>query len=355
MQPQKLNDRWVTLTGITIYTLVHLLEDRKDLLYGHDIRYIISFLISVSSVVSMWLANWWIVRMGRTRYPGLTLSLKRIVITGICSLVVSVGINMFFYALSMRFTPGFNPEMTVALFVNWSINMAMYIWITDGMYEAVYRHHLLRELNRRRNEISTRRMKSELDTLRNRVNPHFLFNSLNTLSALIYADPQKAELFVEELSGVYRYLLRNNGEEMTTLRTEMKFIESYLMLLKIRFGEGLVTALMIEEKFHNLLLPPLSLQLLTENAVKHNIVSRQMPLRLAIRTESGKLVVENNLQRKKQTVPSEKTGLNYIVSRYAILGHAGVEIAEDEQYFTVRLPLLAPLPEEVKSTNVQAQ
>jgi LytS/YehU family sensor histidine kinase len=229
------------------------------------------------------------------------------------------------------------------------------IWIIAGMYEAGYYHYLLRQAQKERNDLLYLQMHHRLDDLKNKVNPHFLFNSLNTLSYLVYEDSAKAETFVEELSTVYRYMLRNNDERMTTLSREYAFIESYNLLLKIRFGEGLQITVSVDPALMQHQLPPLSLQVLVENAVKHNTISTECPLNVSICTEADMLVVKNNLQRKQQVLPTEKAGLNYLISRYRQEGKDGPETIETETGFIVRLPLLLPSPMAVEETNLKTE
>ena len=140
----------------------------------------------------------------------------------------------------------------------------------------------------------------EFENLKSQVNPHFLFNCFNTLSSLIQEDKKEAEKFLDELSKVYRYLLTNNEDGVSTVEKEVKFLESYYRLLKTRYGDGLHINIEIDKRYYPYLLPSLSLQLLVENAVKHNVVSRQKPLTIEVFTAAGnKLVVNNNLQRKQ--------------------------------------------------------
>ena len=172
------------------------------------------------------------------------------------------------------------------------------------------------------------------------MNPHFLFNSLNSLSSLIATDPEKAEEFVEEMSRVYRYLLRSNEEQLTSLQREVEFIESYNLLLKTRFGTGFQLVIKVEESKKEYLLPPMTLQLLIENAVKHNIVDPDKPLIVQLFTKNEKLVISNNLQKKNKPVASNKIGLNNIIAKYKLLNHPYVEVHETPDAFTVVLPLI---------------
>jgi two-component system LytT family sensor kinase len=184
-------------------------------------------------------------------------------------------------------------------------------------------------------------LQSQLDSLKQQVNPHFLFNSLNTLSSLMRKDVNKAEKFLDELSKVYRYLLRNNEGELINLSTELQFIESFVHLLKTRYGDALQMTISVDEVAKNLLLPPLTLQLLVENAVKHNIIDKQMPLLITLETDDQLwLSVSNNLQKKSISLPSNKVGLSNIAGKYKLLEQPSIIISETKEKFTVSIPLI---------------
>ncbi len=187
-------------------------------------------------------------------------------------------------------------------------------------------------------------IEARFDALRNQINPHFLFNSLNVLATLVYKDPDTSARFIEQLSNVYRYLLFNQDQKLIPLREELEFLNSYIFLLKIRFQENLQVDVRIQEEYKDRYIAPSTLQLLIENAIKHNIVSKREPLTIRIYSENGqvpaRLVIQNNLQPKESREPSARLGLKNIQSRYDFLaGKAAVQIVKDE-HFTVKIPLL---------------
>jgi LytS/YehU family sensor histidine kinase len=224
--------------------------------------------------------------------------------------------------------------------------MFFYSALVVGAHEVVHNFFELRRMDKEREELKKAHLQSQLDSLKSQVNPHFLFNSLNTLLSLISTSPERAERFVEELSSVYRYLLQTNQHELATLRQELDFAHSYFHLLKTRFGAGIELTLRIDDDLLEHRLPSLTLQLLLENAVKHNVIAAATPLAISIRTEygghaeAGRLVVRNNLQRKVQQVPSSRMGLNNIITKLKLLNQTEAVITEDEDFFTVTLPLL---------------
>ncbi|MEY4538855.1 MAG: hypothetical protein RLZZ306_612 [Bacteroidota bacterium] len=183
---------------------------------------------------------------------------------------------------------------------------------------------------------------AQLQAVRNQVNPHFLFNNLSVLTALIPLDTNASVEFVGQFSKVYRYVLKSHEKELMELDTELDFIDSYLYLLKKRFGESLKISVQVEEEIRQHYIVPMALQMLVENAVKHNIVSKNKPLQINIFTDDDHLlIVQNNLQRKEvNELESTQFGLTNISQRYEFLTHKPIIIQENEQYFTVKLPII---------------
>lgn len=178
------------------------------------------------------------------------------------------------------------------------------------------------------------------ESLQSQLNPHFLFNSLNTLSSLVYENQEKAGLFIRELADVYRYILENRDKELVKLKTELEFSKSYITLLQLRFDENLKVITDINKDFEDFKIAPLTLQLLIENAVKHNIISKKYPLQINISTINDSLFVKNNLQAKQTKEYSSELGLKNIESRYAFLTDKSVEISKNSKEFIVKIPLI---------------
>jgi LytS/YehU family sensor histidine kinase len=197
----------------------------------------------------------------------------------------------------------------------------------------------------RKTIIETEKLKKEnilgqLQSLKNQVNPHFLFNSLNTLVSIIPEDPDLAVEFTKKLSKSYRYILEIKDKEVITVREELEFLKAFEFLLKIRFGDNIHFDVQVAEEYQEMEIVPLALQLLIENAIKHNVVSSEKPLNISIYVERDKLVVKNNLQKIKQVLPSTKTGLENIKNRYKFLANKTVDVIVTHTEFIVTLPLL---------------
>jgi len=184
---------------------------------------------------------------------------------------------------------------------------------------------------------------SKYETLKNQVNPHFLFNSFSVLSSLIHDNQDLASEFLDQLSKMYRYMLDNRDNQMVTLSKEVEFMNSYIFLLKARHEEGLDVNIDLSLDDHNFFVPTLSLQMLIENAIKHNKFTKDNPLTIRIFNEGDNyLVVENELRAKKD-VQSTKIGLENIRKRYDYQSDKRVIIAESESHFTVKLPILTSM------------
>lgn len=182
---------------------------------------------------------------------------------------------------------------------------------------------------------------AQLQLIRSQVNPHFLFNNLNVLSSMVIRDNPEANHFIEEFSKVYRYILSNQQKELVELRAELDFIEPYLFLLRKRFDEGLEVSIRISDEYRSWHVVPAALQMLIENAIKHNIVSRQKPLHIDIHTNGNQtLVVTNNLQPRKMKEPSTLIGLQNIRKRYELISGKDVIVKQTDTLFEVSLPLL---------------
>lgn len=188
------------------------------------------------------------------------------------------------------------------------------------------------------------RSEAQYESLKNQLNPHFLFNALTSLNSLITEDPKLASEYVQQLSKVYRYVLQSREKEFVSLETEIKFIANYLRLLKTRFASALIIENVIDDDALERLIVPVTLQTLVENAIKHNVINPQKPLQITIRTEqlhgAWYLAVENTLQKRTLVESSNKQGLKRLTGLYEHLSKHPVIIEETEQIFVVKIPLL---------------
>ncbi|TCZ72990.1 sensor histidine kinase [Flaviaesturariibacter aridisoli] len=302
------------------------------------------WLFGLPTVFLIGLATWYVqilvMHWLRIRLPHVGQTSRRLTLLALAHISVTVAsYTLIFYGFdAIRFL-GYRLETGkyhFALLVGLAVSMlATALWEADHFFVKL--KYSLDEKKR----LQQLTVQQEFNTLKSQVNPHFLFNCFNTLSSLISEDSRQAEAFLNELSQVYRYLLRNNQDGLSTVKTEMRFIESYFRLLQTRHGDSIQLRVEVDRKYEPYLLPSLSLQLLVENAVKHNILCREQPLVIDIFTTAGnKLVVSNNLQRRNAQPFSNKIGLKNIEHKYSLLDAPGFHILQDEKNFCVVLPLI---------------
>ncbi|UTW66443.1 DUF3972 domain-containing protein [bacterium SCSIO 12643] len=183
-------------------------------------------------------------------------------------------------------------------------------------------------------------LQNELTALKNQMNPHFLFNSLNSLSLLVRKDQGSAEKFIQKLSFLYRYILHSADEDLVSLQEEMKFLKSYIYLMQQRYQENFEVLMEIPEDLGTIKIPSLALQLLVENAVKHNEISKRHPLKIEIRYDGNFLIVQNKIQLRTGYVESMEKGLSNLNLRYQLLKNTEIEIVNDAHNFIVKLPII---------------
>ena len=222
---------------------------------------------------------------------------------------------------------------------NYIVSVVITFVVTLAIH-AIYFYKAYQENKVKEQKIIAGTASAQFESLKNQIDPHFLFNSLNVLSSLIEENPESAQKFTTSLSKVYRYVLEQKDKELVSVAEELKFAKTYMNLLKMRFENSITFE--IPEGFDNeeAKVVPLSLQLLLENCIKHNVVSEAKPLHVKITIENNQLVVTNNLQKKEVLSDRKGVGLQNIVNRYAILTKRTVLVEENEQEFKIFLPIL---------------
>ncbi len=209
-----------------------------------------------------------------------------------------------------------------------------------AIYENRYFMSQLRSSVEEKELLKRESLIAQLNALKTQVNPHFLFNNLNTLCSIIPDQPKQAVEFVQELSKVYRHILEVKDETSILVKDELDVLKAYSFLLKTRFGNNLEIDIRVPQEILQYRIVPHSLQLLLENAIKHNIVSIEKPLKIEVSVHEGKLIVSNNLQKKNQQHDSTGIGLNNIRNRYTLLTNQPIEVMETTKDFTVSIPLI---------------
>ncbi len=311
--------------------------------YFHDARtFILATSLTLSVLVLVYISCGMVAVVLLNRYPKYHQTFKRIGISLLAYIIIMIA------AITIIFL-GYDYIGFLGYEINWRtyVKVLMVGAVTNvlatSLNEGASFYEKWRVMVDEAENLKKENLQSQLEGLKGQVNPHFLFNSLNSLSSLIADEPEKAEKFLDEMSKVYRYLLRNNEEGLATLETEMQFIQSYFHMLKTRYGDGLDMEIRINDQYLNYLLPPLTLQMLVENAVKHNMILKDSPLQILIMTtNSGKLVVSNNLQRKLRNISSNKVGLSNIAKKYELMREEEIVVQDDGKEFSVAIPLLEP-------------
>ena len=312
----------------------------EDRLWKDADVWLVSFPILFSIGIVSWYCHVLYADWVERKYPSLQQSRQRILMKALIVLfIMTPSIAFIFLLYDSLGILGYQLQkdhLPLGMLIGVCVNI-----IFETLYEADYIFSKYKESVADKETMEQLSISQEFDTLKNQVNPHFLFNCFNTLSSLISVDKALAEKFLDELSKVYRYLLRSNEEGVSTVENEIRFIKSYYKLLQTRHGEAVKLNIQIDKRYDPYLVPSLTLQLLVENVVKHNALSKNKPLVIDIFTAAGnKLVVNNNLQRRTIKAPSNGVGLENIRAKYKLLRQPGFQIIEDEKNFTVVLPLI---------------
>jgi two-component sensor histidine kinase len=293
----------------------------------------------------IWLGNRYILIWARTRYPAFDQVRKRLIVQSVTMFVYTIISNnllgWFLDICGLKERNHLSEHYDLLTVITNSNVAAIFCSLTVvAIYESIYFMNELKKSVEEKEMLKRESLKAALNALKTQVNPHFLFNNLNTLSSIIPENPQQAVNFVQQLSKVYRHILEVKDEQSIPLQEELDVLKAYAFLLKTRFGDNLDVNINVPEEKLKRRIVPLSLQILMENAIKHNIVSSEKPLTIDVFAENGKLVVSNNLQKKNQINESTGIGLDNIRNRYKLLGNGQVEVSEQGDIFTVSIPLI---------------
>jgi sensor histidine kinase YesM len=299
----------------------------------------LSFLYTVFIAFMIWQGNRYLFFSLRSYFDWINKPIQKI-------LVLIFSIIAYTVPLSVLMLAGWYNIFTASA-VNWDvvtqatlIILIAVIFITH-VYETVF---LVKETESemiRNEQLERAKVEAELEALKNQIDPHFIFNSLNTLSHLIEDKPEKAKQFNDNLADVYRYILQNKARGLVLLQEEVVFLKNYFSLLQIRFENAVALECSIpQSEMDQYLIPPISLQILAENAIKHNEFSETMPLVLTVEMKDGELLVQNRVRKKDLRKPSSRIGLQNLKERYKLTTHRELVIDVTSKEFKVRLPIL---------------
>jgi LytS/YehU family sensor histidine kinase len=332
------NDFWFMVIGIIILSFV------TDYLFSKSFfrlpfgEAIINWTVSLFFTI----CNWFIIRkviiLLRKKYTkfedvGKRLALLFLAIVGTVILVDFIGNKI----LTFIFKKDYNAQSFSKVLLPVIIISTM----TMAIYEAIYYYIRLKKSIREEEQAKQAVVQAELDALKNQAQPHFLFNTLNTLRDIIDQNPKEdAKEFVDKLSDVYRFILESGNVNLTSLKEELKFAKSYIHIQSERFGENLKLNWDIPASSLDSMIVPMSLQLLLENAIKHNVISKAKPLVIKVEVKNTNLIVSNKIQPKSTQLPSTKVGLKNIEKRYHLIAGKSIKISKEKNHFCVSLPLL---------------
>jgi len=325
----------IILTSYFYFKFLFIDDIDKSLIAGA-----ISFLFSFTVSVLIFIANIKTVNFLREKFPWDKKFFKRLISEAIftnfnASVIISILVLILNYIL-----PHFQEiKLSVVLFNNIIIAIVINT-IVVSILEGYYYFKQWKTSLVQAEQLKRENIQSQFEALKNQVDPHFLFNSLNTVYSLIDPHPEKAKEFITKFSKIYRYVLDVKDKIVVKLSEEIDFINSFIFLQKIRHEGNLEISIEIDAKKLNNYIPPLSLQMLVENAIKHNIISDKMPLKISITDKNNYLVIKNNIQLKDNMIESTKIGLNNLTERYKHISDSIPEFYIKNNEYIAEIPLL---------------
>lgn len=315
-----------------------------------------SLAYTMGYTLTIYLANMWVFMTLDRMFERDRFTRKRLFVGFAASFVVSLACIFF-----LRLTEDVLIEgESIGDFIrsekpaNYIFASVVTLFVTLGIH-AFYFYRSMQEARVNEQRVIAGNASAQFESLKNQIDPHFLFNSLNVLSSLIEENPDSAQKFTASLSKIYRYVLEQKDKPLVSLQEELDFAAIYLDLLKMRFENSLVVTLPSGPIGEECRVVPLSLQLLLENAIKHNMATEKNPLHIRIAVEDDCLVVENNLQRKETLDSRKGVGLQNIADRYAIVTDRKVVVVENEKHYQTKLPILTQMIDFMEPTTNDEQ
>ncbi|SMG38117.1 Histidine kinase [Marivirga sericea] len=326
--------KFIFIAVLAIYSFLNIIVLEGDRLFQAGLPYNYLFWTILGLSFLVWMSNWFIqkflLKKLKKIHPLLkqfTLSIIFVILTSLLSVeLTELILGDPFTLTRQNFLLTFAFTFRINLFLN-TLNA---IFFFNRKYKE-------KELEAQK--LKTVNIGSQYERLNYQLNPHFLFNNLNALSTLMHNDVDKADQFLQKLSAIYRYISQNVNEELITLEQEIKFLNDYISLLEIRFRDALIIEISLEERLNQLFIPPVVLQLLIENVVKHNFYTSDKPVKVTIENVDNKLKIRNTLQPKTEDVDSMGIGLQNISERYRFLGET-ISINRTAIFFEVSVPLI---------------
>ena len=332
----KINEPLIRWLGIPVVALFSILANPE---HAASKPFWENFATGLIMTIIYWNGAFYIITFFRKQFPQINQTKKRIIYSAL-----AIIFWITFGGLPVKLLLGLNTLSEIQSlnefthFLPFSFTAAILVSLC---YEAVYFFDKWKETFKQNQDLKHQQIRTQFEVLQNQMSPHFLFNSLNALTTLIAENQDTAIEFTQKLSEVYRYILQTKDKELVRLSEEIEFSKAYLFLLKMRYPENLQFEFEVDKKYLDEYVAPLTIQMLVENAIKHNKISKSAPLKIHIYVENGvSIVVKNNLQLKNTLEKSTKTGLANIKKRYQLLGNREVDIITTAKNFMVAVPLI---------------
>jgi sensor histidine kinase YesM len=346
--------------ALMLTTAIFLLIQILNLISGSEVKIdknlIISYAFTAGYTVSLYLVNTLIFIYLDSIFPDRFIK-KRLILGFTLSFISSLLVVFIMHFIENIYFGQFH---TFEYFIenekpsNYIFTATITLFITLSLY-AIQFYKAYQENKVKEQKIIAGTASAKYESLKNQIDPHFLFNSLNVLSSLIEENPENAQRFTTSLSKVYRYVLEQKDKDLVSVEEELAFAKTYMNLLKMRFENSLTYEIPIAQLNPEFKVVPLSLQLLLENTVKHNIVSENKPLHIKIYIENGFLIIENNLQKKEVLQDRKGVGLQNIIDRYALISKKKMIIEQSENSFKVKLPILTKQISIMETLNIYTE
>jgi len=332
------NDIWFSIIAVIILSFVTYYLFNRSLVRYSFWEAVINWGISLFFSIFNWLVMRFNFIFLRKKFTGVEDVGKRVLFLFI-SIVISVTLIDFLGGILLAYIFDYNYYFSERYRV--LLPIIIISMMVMAIYEAIYFYIQLKKSIREEEQAKQVVVLAQLDALRNQAQPHFFFNSLNTLRDIIDQNSKDdAKQFVDKLSDVYRFILDAGDANLIPLRDELKFARAYIHIQSERFGDNLKLNWNIPEAELDRLIVPMSLQLLLENAIKHNVISRSKPLAILVEVQNDFLVVYNKIQLKSTQLPSTKVGLKNIEKRHALISNKIPKIENNGNEFVVSVPLL---------------
>jgi sensor histidine kinase YesM len=340
-QDVKLNDNTMRLIGIPFFGIaIPILTGLFGTLSFRDPLYWIGFVYFIGLAFLIWQGNRYLLFRTRKRFTWFDKPIEKLVLLFMNNIFYTTPLTIAWLCMWYNFA-GFDEVKWNVILIVALMNVICVLFVTH-VYETVFMVKEQQNEQVKSAELERAKAEAELSALKNQIDPHFMFNSLNTLTHLIKVEPAKALAFTENLAEVYRYILSQKDQTFVLLDDELDFTHKYTDLLHLRFGQALI----IKKNFNGsegkqFLIPPTSVFVAFENAVKHNEISEKTPMHIDVDVQEGQLVIRNSMRQRKTPAHSSRIGLKNLDERFKLMTGKGITSGKEEEKFVVRLPLIS--------------